>query len=303
LLLAAIVMASHVSRFDVGRLAVLLFFYLSGFWVTKVWVEKFGGRELGRFYAARYLRIVPLYLLVMVAAAWLRHMAIGLPNLTLFGVASIDQDPLGVSWSLDVEVQFYVLLPLLLPVLTASAQWTGVAALVAATLAWMISAATGVVTAFQYLPPFLLGILTYTADWRPARQTAEMSLGAFAAMTFATYFTTFMDKNVPDPFDRDLFALVWMLPLLPYVAHSLRLRSGTLDRHAGNLSFPLYLVHYPAITFVAAHGAIGLPGRLIGLAVSVGAALLLYFFIDRRLDAWRVRLTESGVPQPARTGP
>ena len=65
LLLAAAVLLSHLSRFDVGRLAVLLFFYLSGYWVTRVWQAKFGPRATLRFYAARYLRIAPLYLLTL----------------------------------------------------------------------------------------------------------------------------------------------------------------------------------------------------------------------------------------------
>src|SRR4051812_48778350 len=69
LLLAALVVASHITHFDIGRIAVLLFFYLSGYWVTKVWVEKFGQRNTLRFYAARYLRIAPLYLLVMGVSA------------------------------------------------------------------------------------------------------------------------------------------------------------------------------------------------------------------------------------------
>src|SRR4051794_30382532 len=76
LLLAGLVVASHITHFDIGRIAVLLFFYLSGYWVTKVWVEKFGQRHMLRFYAARYLRIAPLYLLVMVVAA----LALGSPT-------------------------------------------------------------------------------------------------------------------------------------------------------------------------------------------------------------------------------
>ena len=33
LILAALVMFSHMSRFQVGRIGVLLFFFLSGYWV------------------------------------------------------------------------------------------------------------------------------------------------------------------------------------------------------------------------------------------------------------------------------
>ncbi|HEX5264198.1 MAG TPA: hypothetical protein VFW13_11760, partial [Phenylobacterium sp.] len=41
LILAAAVAVSHVSRLDIGRLAVLLFFFLSGYWTARIWAEKF----------------------------------------------------------------------------------------------------------------------------------------------------------------------------------------------------------------------------------------------------------------------
>lgn len=291
LLLALAVVLSHVSRFDVGRLAVLLFFYLSGYWVTKVWTEKFEGRAVGRFYAARYLRIAPLYLLTMLASAWLLGQRFGPVNLALLGVASVPADPLGIAWSLDVELQFYLLAPLLAAAALRWPAWTLAGATFLAAAAWALSG--DLVTVAQYLPAFLLGLLTYGKAWRPSERLANASLGVFVLISAVACFTPFIDKRLPDPFDRDIFALAWMLPLLPYVARSLHVRGGRLDRHLGNLSFPLYLVHYPIIAAVTT--ALGPAGPVRGLAVAVAvlAALALYVALDRPLDAWRVRLTEG----------
>lgn len=300
LFLAFLVMASHITRFDVGRLAVLLFFYLSGYWVTKVWVEKFGQRNTLKFYAARYLRIAPLYLLVMAVSAVVLASRTGLENFTLLGVASTSRDPLGVSWSLDVELQFYLLLPLLVPLLTAGAEWLVIASLVVAVFAWIVSARLGITSAFQYLPAFLLGGLTYTRAWRPQEATANLSLAAFGFMTVAVYFTPFMDKRIPDPFDRDIFSFIWMLPLLPYVARSLSTKSGPLDRHLGNLSFPLYLVHYPMIDgFTDVFGRTSLV-RVGAAGFACVVSLALYVAIDRNIDRWRVSVTETGLKGSAK---
>jgi peptidoglycan/LPS O-acetylase OafA/YrhL len=113
LVLALAVVASHVTPLDIGRLAVLAFFFLSGFWSSRIWAQKFGSGATLRFYAARWLRIAPLYLLVLLTWAAIRGTPLHPENFTLFGVATTDRDPLRVSWSLDIELQFYLLLPLL----------------------------------------------------------------------------------------------------------------------------------------------------------------------------------------------
>ena len=295
LLLAAAVLLSHLSRFDVGRLAVLLFFYLSGYWVTRVWQAKFGPRATLRFYAARYLRIAPLYLLTLVVAAMLNGIRIAPENVVLFGTATTGHDPIGVSWSLDIELQFYLLLPALVLLLSRVSSVATIALSLAAAVAGVVLENTvGLHTVLKFLPAFILGLLTFTRGWRPSQLTANLSLAAFVAMTAITAFTPFLDKKAPDPFDEDIWSFFWMLPLLPYVARSLEVRSTPLDRHFGNLSYPLYLVHVPAVSLLQAHMAFGAAGKLAAAALSSLAALALYVVVDRPVDRWRVRLTESG---------
>ena len=67
-LLAALVVVSHLTSLNIGRQAVMLFFMLSGFWVSRL----FGGWQTGTatFIASRVLRIWPVYAVVTVLA-WL----------------------------------------------------------------------------------------------------------------------------------------------------------------------------------------------------------------------------------------
>jgi peptidoglycan/LPS O-acetylase OafA/YrhL len=294
LILAGTVAVSHVSRFDIGRLAVLLFFYLSGYWTARIWAEKFSSNKLLRFYAARYLRIAPLFLLVTIGAALLRHQPLHLVNFTLLGVATAGTDPTGVSWSLDIELQFYLLLPLVAAVLSSRWRNLGVVAIAALGVAgWYVEAHYQLHTVAKYLPIFALGSLTYAKAWKPSALTASLSLLGFAAMTALTAFTPFLVKAPDKPFDQDVWSFVWLLPLLPYVMRSLMVRSSPLDRHFGNLSYPFYLVHFVLIASVTERFGGSLPAKFGALSAAVLVALAIYWLVDRPVDAWRVRLTET----------
>jgi peptidoglycan/LPS O-acetylase OafA/YrhL len=293
LVLAAAVVVSHVSHFDIGRLAVLLFFYLSGYWTARIWSEKFAGSDALRFYAARYLRIAPLYLLAMVSAALLRGLPVHVENLTLFGVASTGRDPTGVSWSLDVELQFYMLLPFVAAFIASAPGWAStVLALGVGALGCWLGAHYGLITVLKYLPAFAFGSMTYAKAWKPSLKASHLSLLAFAAMTVFTAFTPFLDKRKLAPFDEDIWSFFWMLPLLPYVARSLTVRSTKLDRHLGNLSYPLYLTHFATIAVLHTRFGDAATVKLLAIGLSCVVALCAYVLLDRPIDHWRVQLTE-----------
>lgn len=277
-----------------GRLAVQLFFYLSGYWTATIWATKFDSRALGRFYASRYLRIAPLYFLVMIGAAIVIRYPLHLENFTLLGVASTLHDPTHVAWSLDIELQFYLLAPFV-ALLAARSGWATLAGsglLMAAGFA--LFKLTGAATVMMYLPAFVLGSLTYAKAWKPSERLAGLSLGAFAVMTALTCLTPFMLKSRPDPFDRDIYAALWMLPLLPYAARSLTVKGPRIDRDLGNLSYPLYLMHLPVLLLLRPLVGHSLGGRALIVVVAVSLAVLIYRLADRPIDKWRVWLTERG---------
>jgi peptidoglycan/LPS O-acetylase OafA/YrhL len=69
-ILAAMVVVSHLTSLNIGRPAVLLFFMLSGYWVSRLlagWQA-----SVPAFYVSRTLRVWPLYAVVTVLA-WLLH--------------------------------------------------------------------------------------------------------------------------------------------------------------------------------------------------------------------------------------
>lgn len=301
LILAFAVVMSHVSRFDIGRLAVILFFFLSGYWTARIWREKFEGQRLWSFYLSRYWRVAPLFFIVTLGAAAIRSLPLHLVNFTLLGVGSSNFDPTGVSWSLDVELQFYFLLPLIYGLITAAPKRVLLATLILAVAGWWLDTRFGITTVAKYLPAFALGAVTLVTDWKPSARAAHVSLAMFVLFTGLTAATPFLTKLDVDPFDNDIWGFLWMLPLLPYVAHSLTLRSSRLDRHLGNLSFPLYLVHFTTVGVVLNWLGANLEAKALAVALSCLVALAIYWLLDRPIDRMRVAVTEPATPRQTRT--
>ena len=127
---------------ETGFLGVAIFFFISGFVLTLPYVQAhLGGAKppsLRHFAGRRFLKIVPSYVLSIVVL-----IAIGFQTYRTFGDATRDVvfhllfvhdwfavtngSINGVLWSLAVEVQFYVLFPLLILAFVRKPLWTGLA--------------------------------------------------------------------------------------------------------------------------------------------------------------------------------
>ncbi|MFP4155852.1 MAG: acyltransferase family protein [Halothiobacillaceae bacterium] len=139
-ILATLVLVSHLGHslwgLNPGVVAVVVFYILAGHVVARLWSgrpESGWSDGVRWFYRDRFWRIVPQYLLVLVAAAWvwttgpatpflarqpgladwLANLAIVPLNYYMFtGQAEFTLVP--PAWSLAAELQYYLLAPLLL---------------------------------------------------------------------------------------------------------------------------------------------------------------------------------------------
>jgi peptidoglycan/LPS O-acetylase OafA/YrhL len=298
MMLALVVLVSHLSALNIGRPAVVLFFLLSGYWVSRRWHS--GNQSVTGFALARLLRIWPLFAIVAVAT-WLALGQLGLPRaadlpagLLLLGSASRNDLLLQVDWSLDLELQFYLALPLM---------WLAVARLSLPQL-WLLAAAgwavgivlmaRGAYSFLLYLPAFAAGMWLTRVRWQSGAGPVLIGLALFVAIgaglaAWPESRPLVFKQPGLSPLVEHLGHLAWSLPLWPLVAWSLSVtgsaRANRRDKAWGDAAYSLYLVHAPVIAVLAAvTGWQGLELKLLLLPIIAVATYGLYRWIDVPLE-------------------
>jgi peptidoglycan/LPS O-acetylase OafA/YrhL len=319
-----VVIYDHLYGVMIGRAAVFLFFVLSGFWIHRMWTERYAfcPHPYLTFLISRLWRLMPVMLVVSVMAGavqWLVADA-DLPagsgddplhvmasHLFLIGYSSL-QSPRLVepAWSLDLEMQFYLVAPLLVLALTRLGR-VGFATLCVALI--LFDRLAGTPAALHALGWFAIGMLASACSWRPARRLV-------LASTFATIGLLFVSALGPiltDPSWYDANTrLIWILPLLaaPVALHTCFVEENRRDRLYGNLSYVLYLVHWPLMIW-AQYALSGHPlARLATVVLVILLGLAIWHGVDRpmqrlrarwvqgRLDTGRIHSARSRQPHP-----
>jgi peptidoglycan/LPS O-acetylase OafA/YrhL len=318
LMLAAIVVVHHLTRIEMGKMAVYAFFVLSGYWISRMYETKYmsASRPYAVFLVSRFWRLAPVFLLVnalvivtslacgVVAPSWPWSFHQLVSNLTMAGYASLDGAAFLVpAWSLDVELQFYLAAPLLL--LLCSDRTVAARALIVALSACgpallLAGVELPAAAVLPYLGFFALGVIAAQGTWQVTAAQAAVSLALVVASTLficaipGTRGVLLASQgpeaqlfwlNVPA---NALFALL----LTPAALWSVRQRSGSTDRMLGDMSYVVYLLHWEMVILVTRYLA-GLPflERAAATAAAIVAtgvsAWLVWRFFDRPLDELR----------------
>ncbi len=282
-----------------GYAGVHLFFVVSGVVIT----ASAGGRGLAAFVASRVSRLYPAYWAAVLLTATLRWAWPGFGdrtpaqvavNLTmfqdLFGVPRVD----GVYWTLWVEMQFYLLVAVLLLVgwsrrrLLVAATWVP-ALCTAVVLA--VPRAAGVVTLLGYAPLFAAGIVLHVLhrDGPTVRRWLLLALTTAQAALLAAFAQA---PAVGDLVSRTPVSPVVLAAVVTgcvgLVAVTVLVpRVRAVDRRwltaAGALTYPLYLTHeyvgWALIEVLAPH-----TGRWVTLALAVTGCLVLARAVHRLVE-------------------
>ena len=304
-LAVALVVLNHsgVPFMSGGYVGVDVFFVVSGFLITQILVREAsftGGISLTRFYARRARRILPAAALVLLVTTVVSGLTMSASRVqevvqdvlwaSAFAAnihyAQLDTDyfsldralsPVQHYWSLAVEEQFYLLLPLIILVLVAwgrrrliarrrfPGRWvTGVVvgALAAASLAWSVidtqtSATSAYFSSLTRGWELGVGVMLALAVPRLARLTRRsrvlLSSVGLAAILYAA--ATF-DSTTPFP---GWHALVPVLGAGAVIASGVGLDGQGPGRvltwrpftWVGDLSYSIYLWHWPALVLAA----------------------------------------------------
>ncbi|MBN3758314.1 acyltransferase [Paraburkholderia sp. Tr-20389] len=329
--LACMVFVSHVMPLALGAAAVYLFFALSGYWIYQMWHAEYASldRPYTTFMASRVWRLLPVFYATLVVLALCVHplglFAFHLPDgwswasanfyashLLLLGYADLESpgNIIPTVWSLDIELQFYLVAPVVIAILDRSQHRSPMR------LALYAVAVGGLAVLFTvyglrpttgslplYLAFFLCGMLAARHAWRPTAVQARTSLLGAAALLFGC---------IALPHLRELFLWgsfsgplsqynaqangVLALLLVPYAMATVRRPGSRTDRVLGNLSYEVYLVHGAALTIFLQHfGHLSRVARIPYILVMLVAVAAISWLIYRYVDEYSEKLRRAYV--------
>ncbi|GLY27957.1 acyltransferase family protein [Kineosporia sp. NBRC 101731] len=329
-----------VSSFSGGYVGVDVFFVISGFLITGHLareVEATGRLHIGRFYARRAMRLLPAATLTTVAtllAAWWWLPSVRLKDIATDGLAATGYvlnyrlaatgtqyrgegdlpSPLQHFWSLGVEEQFYLVIPLLLLItaVLVKRRWAFVAVITlitAASFAWSVIS-TGQLANWAYFGAptrawelgagaLLALALPHTPRLPDPLATMLRLVGLIMIVAAAVNF----DDRTPFPgYHAGLPVMGAFLVIAAGRAASGRLLSHGAMRAVGARSYSWYLWHWPVLLIgpYALDEDFGTGKKLVAAGCAYLMAVISFAMVERPMH--EVGRERSGWGRNAITG-
>ncbi len=356
-IVAVVAYHAGVPGFSGGFVGVDVFFVISGYLIINQILAQLAAGRFGifDFYARRALRILPAYGLmlaftVLAATILLRAPAdlaslarsalyapLFLTNVYFFGSSgyfdsSADLKPLLHTWSLAVEEQFYLVVPLLLVGLVALARRRGWRLPALLGLAAAAIAIASLVGCILFTPPDIdlrisdrnpAFFLTWWRAWefvaggviaaivaRPWHHRSRIvavatGLAGLAMVSLSVGFVGLGWLGVGTGTEDRVLGYPGYAALLPVIGAMLVILSGLINAatpvnrllsaapvvFVGQISYALYLWHWPLLVFSRLIPTDLAPGLSSGIAVGLAVLLSIAtrFLVELPILAWRRR--------------
>lgn len=330
-----------VPGFPGGFVGVDIFFVISGYLICGMIDAdiRSGSFSLGNFYKRRILRILPaLFVMFLVTSALayiyclpveledysksLASAVASVSNIYFAGTAGYfdapaETKPLLHTWSLGVEEQFYLLVPLLMlfayRFVPKRAKWlVAIAAALSFAAAFVMSYRN--TTFVFYLTPFrawelaLGALLSIRFIPAPATEFGKNSCGTFG-MLLLLVAIFFGSSSTPLMLMTSLASIGAALVIasseggISMIGKLLSLRPVVL---IGLISYSLYLWHWPLIVFQRTDGLLlqgpsGATTKLALIVVSIGIAWLSWKFVEMPFRSKAGEISKAGIFAAAST--
>lgn len=310
--LAVIAFHARLPGGQGGFLGVELFFVLSGFLITTLLRKELsttGTVDLLRFWGRRVARLCPMLALVVavfvLVAPWLfpdanlaQEVWLTLFYLSDYSVALWDTPVvLQHSWSLSVEMQFYLFWPLLILLLCRLSPRQGLAVLVAlfvVATAWRFAAFElwGRDRVYYALDTRMSGLILGAAlafvGWRPTAVVGNL-MGVAALVLLVLLGSVLGFRSVAGHTLGLLLVDICAAMLMFALRAPRNLVSGVLALPAlvrlGAWSYGIYLWHFP-IARLAREAIDPVSAFAVTVALSVALAGLSYELFERHATSW-----------------
>jgi peptidoglycan/LPS O-acetylase OafA/YrhL len=295
-----------------GYVAVILFFIISGFYMSLVLNDKYRQAPVWRFYLARAMRLYPAYWVVLVLATFLAVVsASGGPwptsalgwllavasNIAIFGINFGSTTALiPPAWSLALELQFYVFAPFIV-----ARDIRIVAAVLALALACRFAFLGADFESWRYgfaptdLCFFLLGAVSHRLGQLIDAPRFCRNAGIFAAIVLPALVIACNLVSVRDLDQSTLWifyiAFAGALPFLFALS-----KDSSIDRIVGELSYPLYVCHWTVVAATVYFWRGAIPGNYmpaVAFAMVLIVAMTLTALIEAPAERFRQRFNRK----------
>ncbi|WP_277374431.1 acyltransferase family protein [Pseudomonas sp. AA-38] len=299
-----------------GYVGVDVFFVISGFIITTLLTANVGKIDLVAFYVGRVKRILPAYFVMLgvvtiVSAVLflpadfaffldsLRSSALFTSNKYFAGFGSYfapkaDELPLLHTWSLAIEMQFYLFFPLLVMCLPARLRVAVFAVLATALFAWSGYRVLGSDSGKLYfallarIPEFMVGALVALLMRQRELPVSLARVAGFVGAVLLVGAFLFIDKqNFPG-----FWAILPCVGVALIIAAQRGPVSAVLAKTpmvwVGGISYSLYLWHWPILAFI----------RYYTGQYELSPSWLMFFMVASLSLAWiSYRFVETPVRQ------
>lgn len=319
-ILASLVVLYHISRYVfLGRFAVCSFFILSGYWITLMFANKYSKKNnpLKVFYISRLRRLLPVFytFTILAFAVWviadssvitqiknldlLNKTIFWASNTTLLTYYSLPKVNIMVpAWSLDIELEFYLLFPVLFYITRNNYKiltWLFFLFLAISFYLCAVYSSTWINNSLlTYLYLFILGMMIFYHKINFSVQTEKICLALLILVVGVQYFIPYSTQHFKETNSIFYTVLSFILVMLavPALANSVRNVSDKKDKFWGEMSFLVYLSHW---VWIRPYGLLAqnssaimhLVYLVLYLVLTFTLSLLVYRLIDRPMEKLR----------------
>lgn len=317
LFLALLVVLFHATKyFPFGNFAVNTFFILSGYWIFRMYDEYYSKQKTPylTFLWSRILRIYPLYylctllafIIIAINKNILNHQLIDFLDFNkLFTIISLvpynylDEKLLPPAWSLGIEMQFYLLVPLFIYLIKK------MNTIIFTLLIALISIVAN--QSFQFislsLAPYLIFFIIGMLIWlkKPIVSKGQLifsltiiliTIGIHYSIPFLKNAIFFRQTIIGGINYMTYFSNILPLLFIPLIIFGLNQKSDDADRRLGDLSYTIYLFHWLPFCIYSYYFAnsfltLRAIAFIVYLVVLAAGSYLIYFTFEKKIEIWR----------------
>lgn len=273
-----------------GKIGVWLFFILSAFLLTRQWMakEKMTSRDVIQFYVKRFFRIFPCYFVTLFIAFAIGHVK-SLSSLVkhLFLLEGI-----GHFWTIPVEFVFYLIVPLLAFVLLKikEEKKSVIFLLILGGISEILfpywKCSENSIQLRWYFPVFIMGMITafvYQRFENQEKNSVKFDVIIVVMVLLMLCATPYFRKVIfglePDSYLQNkflYFGVAWSIVILAiqnsqYIIHFLN--CSRFLQCMGNISFPLYLIHFVVLDHLKLQNVLVNSFAIFGISCALAVAM------------------------------